>query len=80
MIRIALHTALSKGYNGRDIRGGVERWLWRSPPDRIVVVDPAREMGELLVHEVEKSVACLPPPARPATWPASRASCRGPWP
>jgi GntR family transcriptional regulator len=56
MIRIALHTALSKGYNGRDIRVAVERWLVAVPPDRIVVVDPAREMGELLVHEVEKSV------------------------
>jgi GntR family transcriptional regulator len=56
MIRIALHTALSKGYNGRDIRTAVERWLVAAPPDRIVVVDPAREMGELLVHEVEKSV------------------------
>jgi GntR family transcriptional regulator len=56
MIRIALHTALSKGYNGRDIRTAVERWLVAAPPDRIVVVDPTREMGELLVHEVEKSV------------------------
>lgn len=56
MIRIALHTALSKGFKGRDIRLAVERWLAAAPPDRIVVVDPAREMGELLVHEVEGSV------------------------
>jgi GntR family transcriptional regulator len=56
MIRIALHTAFSKGFNGRDIRTAVERWLAAAPPDRIVVVDPAREMGELLVHEIETSV------------------------
>jgi GntR family transcriptional regulator len=56
MIRIALHTALSKGYNGQDVRAAVERWLSASPPDRIVVVDPAREMGELLVHEVQTAV------------------------
>jgi GntR family transcriptional regulator len=30
----------------------VERWLAAAPPDRIVVVDPSQEMGELLVHEV----------------------------
>lgn len=65
MIRIALHTAFSKGFKGRDIRTAVERWLAAVPPDRIVVVDPAREMGELLVHEVEASIgipatACTP--------------------
>jgi GntR family transcriptional regulator len=56
MIRIALQTAFSKGYNGQDVRAAVERWLVAVPPDRIVVIDPAREMGELLLHEVEKSV------------------------
>ena len=65
MIRIALHTAFSKGFKGRDIRAAVERWLAAVPPDRIVVVDPAREMGELLVHEVTTHVgvpasACTP--------------------
>lgn len=56
MIRIALHMAFSKGYNGRDVRAAVERWLAAVPPDRVVVVDPAREMGELLVHEVQTAV------------------------
>ena len=65
MIRIALHTAFTKGFKGPDIRKAVERWLAAAPPDRIVVVDPAREMGELLVHEVLSSVglpatACTP--------------------
>ena len=56
MIRIALQTAFSKGYHGPEIRAAVERWLTGKPPDRIVVVDPAREMGELLVHEIQTSV------------------------
>jgi GntR family transcriptional regulator len=65
MIRIALHTAFSKGFKGPAIRAAVERWLAAAPPDRIVVVDPAREMGELLVHEVTTHVgvpasACTP--------------------
>jgi len=56
MIRIALHTAFSKGFKGPEVRAAVERWLAAAPPDRIVVVDPAREMGELLVHEVKTHV------------------------
>jgi DNA-binding transcriptional regulator YhcF (GntR family) len=64
MIRIALHSAFTKGFKGRDIRAAVERWLAAVPPDRIVVVDPAREMGELLVHEVE---ACVRVPASACT-------------
>jgi GntR family transcriptional regulator len=65
MIRIALHTAFSKGFKGPDIRAAVERWLAAAPPDRIVVVEPARDMGELLVHEVKTHAgvpasACTP--------------------
>jgi DNA-binding transcriptional regulator YhcF (GntR family) len=56
MIRIALHTAFSKGFNGVQVRAAVERWLAAVPPDRIVVVDPSREMGELLLHEIETSI------------------------
>lgn len=52
MIRLALRSALSLGYSGTEIRAAVERWLAAAPPERIVVVDPSREMGELLVHEL----------------------------
>ena len=54
MIRLALHAAFRKGFSGSDIRSAVERWLAASPPDRVVVVDPSPEMGELLVHELKK--------------------------
>lgn len=65
MIRIALQTAFSKGYKGSEIRDAVQRWLAAVPPDRVVVVEPARDMGELLVHEVKTHVgvpasACTP--------------------
>lgn len=56
MIRMALHTALQRGFSGPEIRGAVERWLAAAPPDRVVVVDPVREMGELLVHELRESL------------------------
>ena len=56
IIRIAIHAAFSQGFKDADIRAAVLRWQAGTPPDRIVVVDPAREMGELLVYEVEKSV------------------------
>jgi GntR family transcriptional regulator len=54
MIRMALHTAFQKGYTGPEIRTAVERWLAAAPPDRVLVVDPSREMGELLVHEIRQ--------------------------
>jgi DNA-binding transcriptional regulator YhcF (GntR family) len=56
MIRVALHAAFGKGYSGTQIRAAVERWLAAAPPDRIVVVDPVREMGELLVHEIQQAL------------------------
>ncbi|HEX6739123.1 MAG TPA: GntR family transcriptional regulator [Vicinamibacteria bacterium] len=52
MIRMALHVAFRKGFTGVEIRTAVERWLKAAPPDRVVVADPSREMGELLVHEL----------------------------
>jgi DNA-binding transcriptional regulator YhcF (GntR family) len=53
MIRLALHAAFRKGFSGVEIRAAVERWLAAAPPDRVVVVDPSPEMGELLVHELK---------------------------
>jgi GntR family transcriptional regulator len=52
MLRLALHAAFRKGFTGEEIRAAVERWLAAVPPDRVVVVDSAREMAELLVHEI----------------------------
>lgn len=56
MIRMALHLALRQGHTGAQVRAAVERWLAAAPPDRIVVVDPAREMAELLVHELKEGL------------------------
>ena len=53
MIRLALHAAFRKGFSGAEIRAAVERWLAAAPPDRVVVVDPSPEMGQLLVHELK---------------------------
>jgi DNA-binding transcriptional regulator YhcF (GntR family) len=56
MIRLALHAAFRKGYSGVNIRAAVERWLRAGPPERVVVVDPSREMAELLAHELKLSI------------------------
>jgi GntR family transcriptional regulator len=56
MIRLALHSAFRKGYSGAHIRAAVERWLRAVPPERVVVVDPSRDMAELLAHELRLSV------------------------
>lgn len=52
MIRLALRSAFGMGYSGTEIRAAVERWLAADPPERLVVVDPSRDMGELLVQEL----------------------------
>jgi DNA-binding transcriptional regulator YhcF (GntR family) len=56
MIRLALHLALRRGYTGLQIRRAVERWIAASPPDRVVVVEPVPELGELLVHELRQAL------------------------
>jgi DNA-binding transcriptional regulator YhcF (GntR family) len=56
MIRVSLQTAFRKGYSGPEIRAAVERWLAAVPPERVLVVDPAREMAELLGHEIRQSL------------------------
>jgi len=65
IIRIAIDAAFSQGFKDADIRAAVERWQAGTRPDRIVVVDPAREMADLLVHEVQTHAgvpasACTP--------------------
>jgi DNA-binding transcriptional regulator YhcF (GntR family) len=52
MIRIALQKAFDRGYTGEQVRAAVRRWLSATPPDRVVVVDPSRSMGELIAHEL----------------------------
>lgn len=54
MIRMALHAAFLKGFSGAQIRTAVERWLLAAPPARLVVVDPCREMAELIVYELRQ--------------------------
>ncbi len=57
MIRLALYAAFRRGYSGVEIRTAVHRWLDAAPPDRIVVIDPSVEMGELLVDEIRAALS-----------------------
>jgi len=56
MIRLALHAAFAKGFGGAEVRAAVERWLAAAPPDRVVVIDPVREMAEIIMHEVREGL------------------------
>ena len=56
MIRLALYLAFRRGFSGAEVRTAVERWLAAAPPDRVVVVDPSPEMGELLVRELRDAL------------------------
>lgn len=59
MIRFALRNAYRQGFATPEIRSAVERWLAAVPPDRVLVVDPSREMADLLGHEI-RSVLAVP--------------------
>jgi len=65
MIRFALHAAFAKGFGGTEVRAAVERWLAAVPPDRVVVIDPSREMSEIMMREVREGLGI---PAASATF------------
>jgi GntR family transcriptional regulator len=52
MIRLALRAAFRKGHSLPAVREAVARWLKAAAPERLVVVDPSPEMGELVAREV----------------------------
>jgi DNA-binding transcriptional regulator YhcF (GntR family) len=56
MIRLALHAAFAKGFGGGEVRAAVERWLAAAPPDRVVVIDPSREMAEIIMREIHQAL------------------------
>jgi GntR family transcriptional regulator len=57
MIRVALEEAARRGFGVTEIRAAVSRWLSGTPPDRIVIVDPALSMAELIQAELRPAVA-----------------------
>lgn len=62
MIRLTLRLALRKGHTPAEIRAAVQRWMAAEPPERLVVVDPVQESGELLVAELREGLG------RPVSW------------
>jgi GntR family transcriptional regulator len=57
MIRLALRAAFRKGHTALEVREAVERWLKAARPEKLVVVDPSSEMGELVAREVRDVLA-----------------------
>lgn len=58
IIRSFLETARQKGYSLQAIRAAVNQWLSRQPPDHLLVVEPAKDLQEILVHELGRSLGC----------------------
>jgi DNA-binding transcriptional regulator YhcF (GntR family) len=56
IVRMALYRAFRRGFASSAIRSAVERWLAAAPPDRVVVLDPSREMAELMAREIQLSL------------------------
>ncbi|MEW6730595.1 MAG: GntR family transcriptional regulator [Acidobacteriota bacterium] len=52
IIRSFLETARKKGYSLQAIRNGVSNWLARQPPDHLLVIEPATDLQQILVHEL----------------------------
>jgi DNA-binding transcriptional regulator YhcF (GntR family) len=59
ILRLALRQAFRSGHSTAAIRSALERWLAAAPVDGIVVIDPAREMAELLAEEVRQAVGMV---------------------
>jgi DNA-binding transcriptional regulator YhcF (GntR family) len=57
MIRLALRAAFRKGHTALEVRDAVERWLESAMPEKLVVVDPSQEMGELVAREIRDVLA-----------------------
>lgn len=53
LIRLALQLARRKGFSMAQIRAAVQRWLAAAPPERVVIVDPEPELGELFGRELD---------------------------
>jgi DNA-binding transcriptional regulator YhcF (GntR family) len=59
ILRVALRQAFQAGHGSQDIRAGVDRWLGSAPVERVVVVDAAREMAQLLAAEVHEALGVV---------------------
>jgi DNA-binding transcriptional regulator YhcF (GntR family) len=56
MIRLALRSAVTRGFSPADIRAAVRRWLETAPAERVLVVDPSLPTAELLAHEIGRAL------------------------
>ncbi len=63
IVRLALGRAFQGGFGAAEIRERVSHWLDAALPERVVVVDAAREMAELLAEEARQAFR-LPVAAR----------------
>lgn len=58
IIRAFFETARRKGYALHAIRQGLMKWLLRQPPDRLLIIEPAKDLQKILIHELSKQLNC----------------------
>lgn len=58
IIRSFLEAARKKGYSLQTIRAAVGKWLSRQSPDHILVIEPAHDLQQILVHELSQHLDC----------------------
>lgn len=58
IIREFLETARRKGYSLRTIRDTITKWLERQPPDHLLIVEPAADLQQILIHELASQIDC----------------------
>src|SRR5262249_13748430 len=58
IIRMFLETARQKGYSLQAIRSAINAWMSRQAPDHLLVIEPAKDLQEILVHELGRQLGC----------------------
>ena len=61
LISAFLNTARRKGHSLKEIRKRIENWLTFQPPDHFLVIEPNRQLQEIMIREIEEAtrLRCL---------------------
>jgi DNA-binding transcriptional regulator YhcF (GntR family) len=56
LIAAFLRESRQSGYNLQEIRAGLERWLGRRAPSRVLLIESDEALREILVREIQNSI------------------------
>jgi GntR family transcriptional regulator len=66
LINRTIRLASERGYSLQQLAARIRERLLEQPPDHLLIVEPEREMGELMREEIRQSIGYAP-----AAWPIS---------